>query len=66
MPAQLIPADLIARAQIIDGLRQLADYLDHHPDIPVNEYSWDLGTYPIVFRVVLGEHVGVAVGGHDG
>jgi hypothetical protein len=42
---QLIPADLLARTQIITGLRQLADYLDTHPDIPVNEYGWTLMTF---------------------
>jgi hypothetical protein len=42
---QLIPADLLARTQIITGLRQLADYLDANPDIPVNEYGWTLMTF---------------------
>lgn len=45
MTDRRIPADLIARAQVIDGLRQLADYLDAHPDVPVNEYGWDLNDY---------------------
>lgn len=45
MTAQDIPADLLARAQVIDGLRQLADYLDTHPDVPVNEYGYDLNGY---------------------
>lgn len=30
------------RAQITDGLRQLADYLDTHPGIPLSPYGWDL------------------------
>ncbi len=34
--------DPIARDQITTGLRQLADYLDNHPDIPVAPYGWDL------------------------
>lgn len=45
MTDQQIPGDLLARAQVIDGLRRLADYLDQHPDIPVNEYGWDLSDY---------------------
>lgn len=40
MPARAIPADLLARTQVIDGLRQLADYLQDHPGVPVNEYGW--------------------------
>jgi hypothetical protein len=43
---QLIPTDLPARTQVISGLRQFADYLDKHPDIPVNEYGWDLSDFP--------------------
>lgn len=42
MNDQLIHASQLARAQVITGLRQLPDYLDHHPDLPVNEYGWDL------------------------
>jgi hypothetical protein len=42
-----VPADLIARAQIIAGLRQLADYLDANPGVPVNEYGWDLNIYTV-------------------
>ena len=45
MPAPLIPADLLARTQIISGLRQLADYLQDHPGVPVNEYGWDLHAF---------------------
>jgi hypothetical protein len=40
-----IPADLLARAQTVVGLRQLADYLEDHPDVPVREYGWDLNIY---------------------
>ena len=32
----------VDRAQIIDGLRQLADYLAAHPAVPVAPYGWDL------------------------
>lgn len=37
----------VPRDQIISGLRQLADYLDAHPAIPVAPYGWELlvGTY---------------------
>jgi hypothetical protein len=35
-----------ARAQITSGLRALADYLDAHPDVPVNEYGWTLNDFP--------------------
>jgi hypothetical protein len=34
--------DQTARARVLAGLRQLADYLDAHPDIPVPDYGWDL------------------------
>jgi hypothetical protein len=47
MPAPLIPADLLARTQIINGLRQLADYLQDHPGVPINEYGWDLHAFAI-------------------
>jgi hypothetical protein len=30
------------RTEVTAGLRQLADYLDTHPDIPVAIYGWDL------------------------
>jgi hypothetical protein len=30
------------RAEVIGGLRQLADYLDQHPEVPVNEFGWSL------------------------
>jgi hypothetical protein len=41
-----IPDDLFARTQTIVGLRQLADYLEEHPDLPVKEYGFDLTIYP--------------------
>ena len=37
-----IAAPLPARNQVISGLRQLADYLDQHPGVPVDEHGWDL------------------------
>jgi hypothetical protein len=42
MSDRLVPADPPARGQVISGLRQLADYLDHHPAVPVHESGWDL------------------------
>ena len=45
MTDQLIPDDLFTRAKVIDGLRQLADYLADHPDVPVPGYGWDLNIY---------------------
>lgn len=30
------------RTEVSSGLRQLADYLDAHPDIPVALFGWDL------------------------
>jgi hypothetical protein len=45
MTDQLIPDDLLTRAKVIDGLRQLADYLADHPDVPVTRYGWDLNIY---------------------
>jgi hypothetical protein len=41
-----IPDDLFARSQTIFGLRQLADYLETHPGLPVKEYGFDLTIYP--------------------
>ena len=46
MSVRAIPADLLARTQVISGLRQLADYLDNHPDVPVCEFGWDILTFP--------------------
>jgi hypothetical protein len=37
------PAD---RAQLITGLRQLADYLDTHPTIPLSRRVWELLSFP--------------------
>jgi hypothetical protein len=46
MTDQIIPGDLLARAKVITGLRQLADYLEAHPGLPVNIYGWDVQVYP--------------------
>lgn len=46
MSELLIPGDLTTRSKVITGLRQLADYLDAHPDLPVGVYGWDLNVYP--------------------
>ncbi len=32
----------VSRADITAGLRQIADYLDAHPDLPAAPYGWDL------------------------
>ena len=32
----------VSREDITKGLRQLADYLDAHPAVPVAPYGWDL------------------------
>jgi hypothetical protein len=37
----IIPGDLIARTQTINGLRALADFLQDNPQIPVREYGVD-------------------------
>ncbi|MEO3787165.1 hypothetical protein ABGB12_27895 [Actinocorallia sp. B10E7] len=41
----IVPGDLFARAQTISGLRQLADFLEANPAVPVNEYGYDLTFY---------------------
>jgi hypothetical protein len=46
MTDQIIPGDLLHRAKVIGGLRQLADWLDAHPDVPVCPFGWDLSIYP--------------------
>ncbi|WP_030177335.1 hypothetical protein [Spirillospora albida] len=40
-PVPMVPGDLFARHQTITGLRALADFLETHPDVPVNEYGQD-------------------------
>jgi hypothetical protein len=42
MPGTLIPANPLPRSKIIRGLRELADYLDRNPAVPVHEDGWDL------------------------
>ena len=37
-----VPGDLFARAQIISGLRQLADFLEANPSVPVDTYGYTL------------------------
>jgi hypothetical protein len=46
MTDQMIPGDLLHRTKVIGGLRQLADWLDAHPDVPVSPFGWDLSIYP--------------------
>src|SRR5487761_1790527 len=46
MTDQLIPGDLLHRAKVINGLRQLADCLDNHPDLPVASFGWEVNVYP--------------------
>ncbi len=45
MTDQIVPGDLLHRAKVINGLRQLADYLETHPDVPVAPFGWDLNIY---------------------
>ena len=45
MTDQHIPSDLLHRAKVIDGLVELAAYLQAHPDVPVAPYGWDLNIY---------------------
>jgi hypothetical protein len=35
-----------ARAQVISGMREAADYLDQHPAVPVSEHGWTLLSFP--------------------
>jgi len=46
MTDQIIPGDLLTRTKVITGLRQLADYLEDHPGVPVCRFGWDLPVYP--------------------
>jgi hypothetical protein len=46
MTDQIIPGDLLARAKVVAGLRQLADFLAEHQDLPVCIFGWDLHVYP--------------------
>jgi hypothetical protein len=46
MTVVVVPGDLLSRAQTIAGLRELADYLQAHPGVPVRDLGWDLNIYP--------------------
>ena len=37
----IVPGDLFARTQTINGLRALADFLETNPAVPVHEYGRD-------------------------
>ncbi len=45
MTDQHIPSDLLHRTKVIDGLVELAAYLEAHPDVPVAPFGWDLNVY---------------------
>lgn len=34
-----LAGELSARARVISGLREAADYLDRHPGVPVSEHA---------------------------
>jgi hypothetical protein len=38
----IVPSDLFSRHQIIEGLVDLAAFLEANPDVPVSEYGWTL------------------------
>ena len=38
----IVPGDLFARTQVISGLRQLADFLEANPSVPVETYGYTL------------------------
>ena len=46
MTAFDVPGDLIGRGQVTSGPRQLADYLDAHPGVPVGAFGWEVAVYP--------------------
>jgi plasmid stabilization system protein ParE len=45
MTPRIIPDDLLHRAKVINGLRQAADFLEAHPELPVAPHGWDLNIY---------------------
>jgi hypothetical protein len=45
MTDQLIPSDLLHRAKVIDGLVELAAYLEANPDVPVCPFGWEVNVY---------------------
>jgi hypothetical protein len=55
----VIPGDLLARAKVISGLRQLADFLENHPALPVNIYGWDLSAHPALHLAEAGRRAEV-------
>lgn len=46
MPHHSIAGEPSARAWVISGLREAADYLDQHPGVPVSEHGWTLLSFP--------------------
>ena len=46
MSHRSLAAEPSARAQVISGLREAADYLDQHPGVPVSEHGWTLLSFP--------------------
>jgi hypothetical protein len=42
---QIVPGDFFARAQTISGLRELADFLEANPSVPVDEHGWSFQPY---------------------
>ena len=42
MPGTLVPTNSLPRSRIVRGLRELANYLDRNPAVPVHEDGWDL------------------------
>jgi hypothetical protein len=46
MTDPIIPGDLLTRTKVITGLRQVADYLEQHPGLPVCTLGWELSDYP--------------------
>ena len=52
MTDQLIPDDLLTRTKVITGLRQLADFLEAHPGVPVGRYGWDRISTPTAAKTI--------------
>ena len=42
MPGAVVPADTVRHSEVTRGLRDLADYIDRHPSVPVPDDGWDL------------------------
>jgi hypothetical protein len=46
MTAQpIVPGDLLARTRTVNGLRELADFLQANPAVPVHDYGWTFSIY---------------------